>query len=67
MKILSSSPYATFNSKEWNSIKINEKPINTNNPVRLQKKYYNNSKRYEYIEVFNEDIKQPKFVQLAFA
>ena len=39
MEILSSSPYATFNSKEWNSlVSKNEKFENT--PVKIQKKIY---------------------------
>ena len=39
MKVISSSPYATFNSKEWNSlISKNEKFENT--PIKIQKKFY---------------------------
>ena len=42
MKIFTSSPYATFNSKEWNSlISKNDKFANT--PIRVQKKYYRNT------------------------
>ena len=41
MKIFASSPYATFNSKEWNSlISKNDKFVNT--PIKVQKKYYRN-------------------------
>ena len=41
MKILSSSPYATFNPKEWNSlISKNDKFVNT--PIRVEKKYSRN-------------------------
>ena len=39
MKVISSSPYATFNSKEWNSaISKNAKFENT--PIKIQKKFY---------------------------
>ena len=39
MKFISSSPYAPFNSKEWNSlISKNEKFVNT--PIKIQKKFY---------------------------
>ena len=39
MKVISSSPYAPFNSKEWNSlISKNEKFENT--PIKIQKKFY---------------------------
>ena len=38
MKIISSSPYAPFNSKEWNSlISKGEKFVNT--PIKVQKTY----------------------------
>ena len=39
MKVISSSPYAPFNSKVWNSlISKNEKFENT--PIKIQKKIY---------------------------
>ena len=39
MKVISSSPYAPFNSKEWNSlIRNNAKFENT--PIKIQKKFY---------------------------
>ena len=39
MKVISSSPYAPFNSKEWNSlIRKNAKFENT--PIKIQKKFY---------------------------
>ena len=39
MKVISSSPYAPFNSKEWNSLVTkNEKFENT--PIKIQKKFY---------------------------
>ena len=42
MKVISSSPYAPFNSKEWNSlIRKNAKFENT--PIKIQKKIYRTS------------------------
>jgi hypothetical protein len=39
MQVIPSSPYAPFNSKEWNSlISKNEKFENT--PIKIQKKFY---------------------------
>ncbi len=39
MKVISSSPYAPFNSKEWNSlIRKNAKFENT--PIKIRKKFY---------------------------
>ena len=39
MKVISSSPYAPFNSKEWNSlVSKNEKFENT--PIKIRKKIY---------------------------
>ena len=67
MKILSSSPYAVFNSKDWNSIKSNIKSMNSKTPVKLQKKFYKNHQRFEYIEVSQEKNLEPKLVQLSFA
>ena len=39
MKVILSSPYAPFNSKEWNSlVRKNEKFENT--PIKIRKKIY---------------------------
>ena len=39
MKVISSSPYAPFNSKEWNSlVSKNEKFENA--PIKIQKKFH---------------------------
>ena len=39
MKVITSSPYAPFNSKEWNSLlSKNERFENT--PIKIQKKFY---------------------------
>ena len=39
MKVISSSPYAPFNSKEWNSL-ISKNAKCENTPIKIQKKIY---------------------------
>jgi len=39
MKVISSSPYAPFNSKEWNSL-ISKNVKFGNTPIKIQKKFY---------------------------
>ena len=39
MKVISSSPYATFNSKEWNFL-ISKNVKFENTPIKIQKKIY---------------------------
>jgi len=39
MKVISSSPYAPFNSKEWNSL-ASKNPKFENTPIKIQKKNY---------------------------
>ena len=39
MKVISSSPYATFNSKEWDSL-ISKNAKFENTPIKLQKNFY---------------------------
>ena len=39
MEILSSSPYATFNSKEGNSL-VSKPDKFINSPIKVQKKYF---------------------------
>ena len=39
MKVISSSPYAPFNSKEWNSV-ISKNAKFENTPIKIQKKIY---------------------------
>ena len=39
MKVISSSPYATFNSKEWNSL-VSKSDEFINTPIKCQKKYF---------------------------
>ena len=68
VKILSSSPYSTFNSKEWNSLVSKcEKFINS--PIKVQKK----SRRafafrnIEQTQVLQEKSKLDKQMELIFA
>ncbi len=39
MKVISSSPYAPFNSKEWNSL-VSKNVKFENTPIKIQKKIY---------------------------
>ena len=39
MKVISSSPYAIFNSKEWNSL-VSKTEKFENTPIKIQKKFY---------------------------
>ena len=65
MKILSSSPYATFNPKEWNSLSRANCGF-SNTPIKIKKKFcgtYKNVKSTKNIEENNERTRQ---IQLAF-
>ena len=65
MKVISSSPYATFNSKEWNSlVSKNEKFENT--PIKIQKKFYRTFtiKKIENDEVFQKKNELHQQMQL---
>jgi len=42
MKVIPSSPYAPFNSKEWNSL-ISKNAKFENTPIKIQKKFYKTS------------------------
>ena len=39
MKVISSSPYAPFNSKEWNSL-ISKNAKFENTPIKIKKKFH---------------------------
>ena len=67
MKMISSSPYATFNSKEWNSlISKNEKFENT--PIKIQKKFYRTFtlKKIEKDELLQDKNELHQQMQLVF-
>ncbi len=68
MKVISSSPYAPFNSKEWNSlVSINAKYENT--PIKIQKKFYRtfNQKKIEKDKLLQEKNEFHQQMQLVFA
>ena len=65
MKIYSSSPYATFNLKEWNSLaRTNYKFSNT--PIEIKKKYFSTLKNTKSPKKAIENNDLPKQIQLAF-
>ena len=68
MKVIPSSPYAPFNSKEWNSlVSINAKFENS--PIKIQKKFYRTftQKKIEKDELLQENNKLHQQMQLVFA
>ena len=68
MKILSSSPYATFNLKEWNSqVSRSGKFVNT--PIKVQKNYLRTLtfKNIESTKVLSKKNELHKQMQLKFA
>ena len=68
MKVIPSSPYAPFNSKEWNSlVSINAKFENS--PIKIQKKFYRTftQKKIEKNELLQENNKLHQQMQLVFA
>ena len=68
MKVISSSPYAPFNSKEWNSlVSKNEKFKNT--PIKIQKKFYRTFtlKTIEKDDLLQEKNELHQQMQLIFA
>ena len=65
MKIFSSSPYATFNTKEWSSLsKTNYKF--SDNPIKIKKKYFTTFKNIKSPKKTLENNDLPKQIQLAF-
>ena len=68
MVILSSSPYATFNSKEWNSL-VSKREKFINSPIKVQKKYFRDFtfKKIEKTKALQEKSELHKQMQLIFA
>ena len=68
MKVISSSPYAPFNSKEWNSI-VSKNAKFENTPIRIQKKIYRTFtlKKIEKGELLKEKNQLHQQMQLLFA
>ena len=67
MKVISSSPYALFNSKEWNFL-ISKNVKFENTPIKIQKKFYRTStlKKIEKEKLLQEKIGLHQQMQLVF-
>ena len=67
MKVISSSPYAPFNSKEWNSL-ISKNAKFENTPIKIQKKIYKTFtlKKIENDELLHEKNELHQQMQLVF-
>ena len=67
MKVISSSPYAPFNSKEWNSL-ISKNVKFENTPIKIQKKFYRTStlKKIDKDELLQEKYELHQQMQLVF-
>ena len=67
MKVISSSPYAPFNSNEWNSL-ISKNAKFENTPIKIQKKFYRTFilKKIEKYELSQEKNELPQQMQLVF-
>ena len=68
MKVISSSPYAPFNSKEWNFL-INKNEKFENTPIKVQKKFYRtfSLKRIDKDEPLQNKSELHQQMQLIFA
>ena len=65
MKILSSSPYSTFNPKEWNSLsRANLRFSST--PIKIKKRFFSNLKNVNNTKNIQANYEFPKQIQLAF-
>ena len=67
MKVISSSPYAPFNPKEWNSL-ISKNAKIENTPIKIQKKIYKTFtlKKIENDELLHEKNELHQQMQLVF-
>ena len=67
MKVISSSPYAPFNSKEWNSL-ISKNAKFENTPIKIQKKFYKTStlQEIEKDQLLQEKNELHQQMQLVF-
>ena len=64
MKILASSPYATFNPKEWNS--LSRSPSNNKKLSKLNGRPFKNFKINYTKESSQDNIHSAKLIQLSF-
>ena len=67
MKVIPSSPYAPFNSKEWNSL-ISKNAKFENTPIKIQKRFYRTFtlKKIENDDIFQDKKDLPQQMQLVF-
>ena len=67
MKVISSSPYAPFNSKEWN-FTISKNVKFENAPIKIQKKFYRTytQKKIEKDKLLQEKGELHQQMQLVF-
>ena len=67
MKMISSSPYASFNSKEWNSLTSKNAKFE-NTPIKIQKKIYRtfSLKKVEKDKLLKEKNELHQQMQLVF-
>jgi len=67
MKILSSSPYATFTAKDWNLSINSSNSINPSSRVRVKKLYFKNYVKSEIPVALNGNPQGSEVIQLSFA
>ena len=67
MKVISSSPYAPFNPKEWNSL-ISKNAKFENTPIKIQKKFYRTFtlKKIKKDELLQDENELHQQMQLLF-
>ncbi len=68
MKVISSSPYAPFNSKEWNSL-ISKNAKFESTPIKIQKRFYRTFtlKKVQKNELLQEKNELHQQMQLVLA
>ena len=68
MKVISSSPYAPFNSKEWNSL-VSQNAKFENTPLKIQKKFYRTytKKKIDKDKLLQKKNELHQQIQLVFA
>ena len=66
MKILSSSPYAAFSSKEWQKATRSRSTSDISLPVKIKKTYYQSSRLLVSTKDLQKDVKSSNFTQLSF-
>jgi len=68
MKVISSSPYAPFNSKEWNSL-VSRNAKFENAPIKIKKKFFRTStlQKIEKDALLQKQCEFHQQMQLVFA